>query len=172
MTGAEWLWRLTCALHEFQHRRQQKIPRHRPRPAVDTSIDTTMLRDGTRPLASTCGHELERAFCGLPSLPAKDRGLVLQEDMGIFENCSVTVHFEGKAINGTILHVEPQMEAAKLSYEGYPSVFDEYLPYDRLRDTSCGVEVKAEDVKPNLRVVSKCGSVGEVSLHCSVLRCL
>jgi hypothetical protein len=176
-TADDWstmVMEIDMCLHEFQHRRRHKIPKHYPRPAVDTSIDTTMIKDGTRPLASTCGHELERAFCGLRNISAKDRGLALSEDVGLFENCCVTVHFEGKVINGTILHVEPQMEAAKLSYEGYPSVFDEYLPYDRLRDTGCGVQVRGEDVKPSLRVVSKGGSVGEVSLRCccSVLRCL
>ncbi len=133
-----------------------------------------MIKDGTRPLASTCGHELERAFCGLHNISAKDRGSALSEDVGLFENCCVTVHFEGKVINGTILHVEPQMEAAKLSYEGYPSMFDEYLPYDWLQDTDCEAQVRGEDVKPSLRVVSKGGSVGEVSLCCccSVLHCL
>jgi hypothetical protein len=132
-----------------------------------------MIKDGTCPLASTCGHELERAFCGLHDISAKDRGLALSEDVGLFQNCRVIVHFEGKVINGTILHVEPQMEAAKLIYKGYPSVFDEYLPYNRLRETGCGAQVRGEDVKPSLRVVSKGGSVGEVGLHCccSVLCC-
>jgi hypothetical protein len=67
----------------------------------------------------------------------------------------VIVHFEGNVINGTILHVEPQMEASKLIYKGYPSVFDEYLPYDRLRETGCGAQVRGEDVKPSLRVFLK-----------------
>ena len=92
-TADDWstmVMEIGMCLHEFQHRHQQKIPRHYPRPAVDTSIDTTMIKDGTRPLASTCGHELERAFCGLRHISAKDRGLALSEDVGLFENCRVT----------------------------------------------------------------------------------
>jgi hypothetical protein len=64
-TADDWntmVMEIDMCLHEFQHQHQHKIPRHYPRPAVDTSIDTMMIKDGTRPLASTCGHELERAF--------------------------------------------------------------------------------------------------------------
>jgi hypothetical protein len=57
-----------------------------------------MIKDGTCPLASTCGHELERAFCGLRDISAKDRGLALSEDVGLFQNCCIRV--QDNLING------------------------------------------------------------------------
>lgn len=151
-------------LHEFRNRRQKKMPRFHPRQAVDTSIDTTLVKEGTLPVASLRGSELEKAFLKLPRISGEESGLSLREDVDIFDNYNVTVHILGRVIKGTITRVEPLMAAAKLSYDEYPAVFDEYKPYDRLREARSGSVVKAEDVKPGLRVVSKSeGDAGEVS---------
>jgi hypothetical protein len=72
---------------------------------------------------------------------------------------------KGEAL-GTIIAIEEQMNAAYLSYDGYPPVYDEYQPYSKIRISVGGetVEIKPADVKRGAKVLNRWGETGEVSL--------
>ena len=72
---------------------------------------------------------------------------------------------KGEAL-GKIIEIEEKMDAAYLSYDGYPSVYDEYQPYSKIRTSVGGesVEVKPADVKRGTKVLNRWGETGEVRL--------
>jgi len=153
-------------LHEFRHRMEKRLPRFYVRGTVDAPNITEAIKEGNKVVAYRFGSELEKAFIRLPDIPVEESGMSLPGHVEPTINDSVTVHLLGRSVKGKVLKVEPKMSAALLSYEEFPAVFDEYQPYDRLRvpiSGETGVEVKDEDVKPGRVVVSKSGSVREVS---------
>jgi hypothetical protein len=67
----------------------------------------------------------------------------------------IAVKLEQKCVKAEVLEVIPQMKAAYISFEDYPSVYDEYQPFDFLRLPS-GAEIPHHDIKPGLVVLGKC----------------
>jgi hypothetical protein len=111
------------------------------------------------------GNDLEKQFLLLPNIPAHERDSSLSGDVELTKGDCVTIHLLGKSIKGRILHIEPEMNAALLSYEEYPALYDEYQPYERLRVPVSGEaaeEIRPNDVKPGLVVVNRWGNLGEV----------
>ena len=78
----------------------------------------------------------------------------------------VVVRFQKREALGTIIGIEQRMNAAYLSYEGFPSIYDEYQPYEKLRISVGGersVEVGPLKVKEGALVLNRWGDTGEVS---------
>ena len=73
---------------------------------------------------------------------------------------------KGEAL-GKIIAIEDEMKSAYLSYDGYPSIYDEYQPYSKIRISVGGesVEVKPTDVKVGATVLNRWGDTGEVCLR-------
>jgi hypothetical protein len=83
-----------------------------------------------------------------------------------FTFSNVIVRQFDRDVLGTVLKVEDQMNAAYLSYEGYPKSHDEYQPFERLRVSVGGessVEISPSDVKVGAIVLNRWGDSGEVS---------
>jgi len=55
-------------------------------------------------------------------------------------------------VKAEVIEVIAQMKAAYLSFEDYPSVYDEYQPYTLVR-LPTGAEIPPEDMKPGLVVI-------------------
>mmetsp|Transcript_26829 Transcript_26829/g.54753 ORF Transcript_26829/g.54753 Transcript_26829/m.54753 type:complete len:1082 (-) Transcript_26829:207-3452(-) len=64
----------------------------------------------------------------------------------------IVVKLEQRHVKGEIQEVIPQMKAAYLSFEEFPSIYDEYQPYDLVRFPN-GEEIPEKDVKPGLVVI-------------------
>ena len=64
----------------------------------------------------------------------------------------ISVKLEQKCVKAEVVEVLPPMEAAYLSFEDYPSVYDEYLPYEQLR-LPTGAEIAPGNIKPGLVVI-------------------
>ena len=153
-----------CLL-DFQNCDRKNLPQYSAR-AIEIPHTADMVRDGNVIIARRCGSELENAFLRLPSIPLDNLDVApLPESVEPSVGATVTVCLLHRYVKGKVLQVEHKMDAARLSYEMYPAVFDEYMPYDSLRVPVSGeaaAEVKAEDVRPGLVVVCKCASAGEV----------
>ena len=67
----------------------------------------------------------------------------------------LAVKLEQKCVKAEVLEVIPQMKAAYISFEDYPSVYDEYQPFDLLRLPSRD-EIPHPDIKPGLVVLGEC----------------
>lgn len=55
-------------------------------------------------------------------------------------------------VKSEVVEILPKMKTAYLSFEDYPSVYDEYQPYELLR-LPTGAEIPSEDIKPGLTVI-------------------
>ena len=77
----------------------------------------------------------------------------------------VIVSLQKKDVLGTIIAIKEQMNAAYLSYDGFPSAYDEYQPYSKIRVSVGGesVEVCPSKVKAGMKVLNQWGETGEVS---------
>jgi hypothetical protein len=64
----------------------------------------------------------------------------------------ISVKLEQKHVKAEVIEILPQMTAAYLSFEDYPSVYDEYQPYEFLR-LPTRAEIPAKDIKPGLLVL-------------------
>ena len=64
----------------------------------------------------------------------------------------VSVKLAQKHVKAEILEIIPQMNAAYLSFEDFPSIYDEYQPFDLLRLPS-REEIPVGDIKPGLLVL-------------------
>jgi hypothetical protein len=165
--GREWhvmTDEIDLTLHDFRFCREKRQPRFNVR---ETEIipDASSIVNGSPIVADRCGSMLERAFLRLPDSSVEDSSTVLPDHVQPSVNDVVTISLLGKNVKGEIVEVRSHMSAALVSYEECPSIFDEYQPYDMLRVPRCGesrAEVKYDDVKPGLVVVSKSGSYGEV----------
>lgn len=166
-------------LHEFRHRLMPKIPRFRPRRIKDpksvplrlnvSDQYPAVIRDSededSTPVV-VFGNDLEKQFFNLPNVQAHERDSSLSGDVELNKGDCVTIQLLGKSIKGRIFDIKPEMNAALLSYEEYPEIYDEYQPYDSLRVPVSGEaadEIRPNDVKPGLVVVNRWGSLGEVS---------
>jgi hypothetical protein len=77
----------------------------------------------------------------------------------------VIVKLQKREILGKILKIEEDMNAAYLSYDGFPSIYDEYQPFDTLRMSVGGESLPLvyDQVKMGTKVVNRWGEGGEVS---------
>jgi hypothetical protein len=64
----------------------------------------------------------------------------------------VNVKLEQKVVKAEVLEVVSQMHSAYLSFEDYPSVYDEWQPVGLLRHPT-RAEISPGDVKPGLVVI-------------------
>ena len=64
----------------------------------------------------------------------------------------ISVKLEQKHVKAEVIEVLAQMKAAYLSFEDYPSIYDEYQPYGLIR-LPTGAEIPPEEVKPGLVVI-------------------
>lgn len=64
----------------------------------------------------------------------------------------ISVKLEQKCVKAEVVEILQHMKSAYLSFEDYPSVYDEYQPYGLIR-LPTGAEIPPEDVKPGLVVI-------------------
>ena len=64
----------------------------------------------------------------------------------------IVVKLEQKYVKAEVVEVVAQMNSAYLSFEDYPSLYDEYQPYELVRFPT-GAEVPLENMKPGLVVI-------------------
>lgn len=69
----------------------------------------------------------------------------------------ISVRLEQKHVKAEVIEVLPQTKAVYISFEDYPSIYDEYLPNEAVR-LPTGAEVPPEDIKPGLVVIDMSNS--------------
>ena len=64
----------------------------------------------------------------------------------------ISVKLEQKHVKAEVVEILPHAKAAYLSFEDYPSVYDEYQPYELIR-LPTRAEIPVDDIKPGLTVI-------------------
>lgn len=131
-----------------------------------TSIGQQSQRSRDAPIVAF-DNEMERAYLSLPVAPTLEQmsqvnlqGLATNV-ASITPGARITVRIQGRKCRAEVLEVAESLYCAQLSYEDYPSLYDEFQPCDLLRMPSsgggCSEEVNPENIRPGLLVVSLVG---------------
>jgi len=156
-------------LHEFRYRQSKIIPPFKPRrgkaltnivPQNRKNVitrDISKLRIGSKPIVAF-NTSLENNYTSIHTDIAKHFPRASQDNIGeslirqLVPGDKVSVKLVQKHVKAEILEIIPQMNAAYLSFEDFPSVYDEYQPCDLLRLPS-REEIPVGDIKPGLLVL-------------------
>eukprot|EP00978_Attheya_sp_CCMP212_P047266 scaffold421287_cov61-Attheya_sp.AAC.2 len=165
---------LDLCLHEFRYRRLEKIPilRHQkikalnnPLPAavIQQEAETVMVHNDTKNennFAPVVAYDtdLENGYMSLPKLGGSMALHQVLDPQSLQQGDVVRVQLGKRHAKGWILSVEPNVHAAYVSYEDYPSLYDEFQPCELLRTPSAwGIhaEIPQDSVKPGMVVMNK-----------------
>jgi hypothetical protein len=164
---------IDVCLHDYRYRESKKIPEFKPRrkgKLLQNTLskgvrkncigrDLTKFQIDNKPVV-IFNSPLENNYMSLPNADVEKHypsakknkvGESLVESDSLAIGDMLAVKLEQKCVKAEVLEVISQMKAAYLSFEDYPSVYDEYIPFDLLRLPS-GDEIKAGDVKSGLVV--------------------
>jgi hypothetical protein len=160
-------------LHDYRYRESKEIPKLKSR---KVKVLTNTLSKGVR--KNCVGRDLNKFM--IDNKPVVVFNSSLENNYMSLRNADVEKHYplankhkvgkaligkltigdmlavrlEQKCIKAEVLEVVPQMNAAYISFEDYPSVYDEYQPFDLLRLPS-GDEITHDDIKPGLVVLGE-----------------
>ena len=173
---------IDMCLHDYRYRESKEIPKLKARKG---KVLTNTLSKGVRKNCVTrdlnkfvidnkpvvvFNSSLENNYMSLRNADVeKHYPLAKKQKVGdaLISNLAIgdmlAVKLEQKCVKAEVLEVIPQMKAAYISFEDYPSVYDEYQPLDLLRLPS-REEISHPDIKPGLVVLGEC-SVGYALLE-------
>ncbi|KAL7539249.1 hypothetical protein ACHAXR_009124 [Thalassiosira sp. AJA248-18] len=160
-------------LHEFRYRQSKKVPPFKPRRGKALKNTLSGASGGRKDVIRRDVSKFEKG--GKPvvafntSLENNYMSLVNADVVKHFPNASkdkvgesliselvpgdkISVKLEQKHVKAEVVEILPQMKSAYLSFEDYPSVYDEYQPYELIR-LPTGAEIPPEDIKPGLVVI-------------------
>lgn len=158
-------------LHEFRYRLSKVVPPFKTRKgkALKNTLtqgnrknvitrDMSKFRIGSKPVVcfntslennytSLVNADVEKHFPNA-SIDNVGESLIGQ----LVPGDKISVKLEQKYVKAEVIEILPQMKAAYISFEDYPSVYDEYQPYDLLR-LPTRAEIPSEEIKPGLLVL-------------------
>jgi len=158
-------------LHEFRYRELKIIPPFKARrgKALKNTLsqgnrknvitrDMSKFRIGSKPVVCF-NTSLENNYLSLVNVdveknfPNASKDKIGETLIGqLVPGDKISVKLEQKHVKAEVVEILPQMKAAYLSFEDYPSVYDEYQPYDLLR-LPTRAEIPPEEIKPGLLVL-------------------
>ena len=176
-------------LHEFRFRFSKEVPPiafSRPKGKKRFALPSTLMRskrddstnvtiyngyqrvenneDGSPILAFST--DLERGYILLskapPPMDENERRELNTKISHLALGDTIMVKIKNKMCDAVIMEIRTQQNAAFISYESYPGLYDEWLPSDLLRDVSGGkAEVPLADLKPGKVVIGLVGDKRE-----------
>jgi hypothetical protein len=158
-------------LHEFRYRQSKIIPPFKARrgKALKNTLSGGSRKDvikrdmskfgvGSKPVVAF-NTSLENNYMSLVTadiskhFPHAARDKVGESLIAeLVPGDKISVKLEQKHVKAEVVEILPQMKSAYLSFEDYPSVYDEYQPYGLIR-LPTGAEIPPEDVKPGMVVI-------------------
>lgn len=101
----------------------------------------------------------------LSNVHINDKNRTISESIELVVGARIEVRYHGKQVNGQIINVVEDMQAAYISFEGYNSYYDEYQAFECLRMPMSGdlsSEVHKNFVRDGSVVLNRWGEKGEV----------
>ena len=119
------------------------------------------------------GAGFSAAFRALPKAKDEEKGGLLGLNwQSVQAGVEVFVNLNGRRVRGSVIRCKKGCSAAYLTYEGYPSEYNEFQPYERLRVPIGGegaAMILPDHVRPGIVVLNRWGSHSEVSVLSSIL---
>lgn len=177
---------IDVCLHDYRYRKSKQIPQYKPRKGkllpntLSKGVrkncvrrDLNKFQINNKPVV-IFNSSLENNYMSLrdadvekhyPYAAKNKAGEALITNGNLTSGDTLAVKLEQKCVKAEVIEVIPQMKAAYLSFEDYPSVYDEYQPFDFIRLPS-GAEIPHHSIKSGL--VVKDISNSNVRVVCSV----
>ena len=154
-------------LHEFRYRKYgTDAPRFKP-------LSTSVLTNSQKNLVGSVNvskanetviaydTELENSYMQLKFAPKKWEELCLST---INVDDLLDVKLCKKVVKARVLEILKNVKAAHLTYEDYPSIYDEWQYFDNLRSVKGdGADLKESDIKEGTVVLNRWGDMKSVS---------
>jgi hypothetical protein len=127
-------------IHEFEYRHVTPLPKFQVRGERKTgsSVSSSEKQDATgilmklqmRSVQNTRPVNQDTALfeSSFEELPKVQEGGTIPDSIKLGVNDTVFVRFHGKRVRGSILQIVDQMRAFGVSYEEFPSFYDEFRP--------------------------------------------
>jgi hypothetical protein len=177
-------WRqlvLDCdvSLHEFRYRHSRNAPGYAPRRstgkkkfampeinscgkrcrnAADADQSSTGRDSDSAPIVAL-NSEMETAWTRLPlvtSCGEAERKKISAQIDRLTIGAWINVNVQGRKCTANVLDIRKGMWSVYMSYEEYPALYNEYVPFDRLRIPSTGggmlTGMNPNDVRPGVLV--------------------
>jgi len=164
-------------LHEFRYRQSKVVPKFKPRrgKALKGTLsgpsggrgrgDSVVKRDLSKFANARGGNavafnaSLDNNYMSLVNAdvqkhyPDASENKVGQTLIGeLAQGELISCKLEQKFVKAEVVEVIPSIKTVYLSFEDYPSIYDEYQPHDRVRLPS-GAEIAPGELKPGLTVI-------------------
>jgi len=166
---------IDLCLHDFRFRRLEKIPTFRKRKVNALSNPLNKSRgiqekngDDSAPVVAY-KTDLELAYLSLPKIEDhKSKHDVTVDRNQMMDNIeigdNIFIKFGEKKTKANVVDIHDELPCAYVSFEDYPSLYDEYLTYSMLRLPNAGginIEVPSDQVKAGLVVIALLGEKRE-----------
>ena len=117
--------------------------------------------------------EMETAWTCLPQatqLSKTEKKILAAQIDKLTPGSRIAVDIMGRKCTADVLEIREEMYTVFMSYEDYPNLYNEYLPFDRLRTPSIGggtlTDMNPENIRPGALVIALVGEKRDVSTHC------
>ncbi|KAL7554833.1 hypothetical protein ACHAWF_018375 [Thalassiosira exigua] len=155
-------------LHEFRYRRSKEVPQFKARRGK--ALRNTLSKGSggrkdviKRDISKYAGvvafsSSLENNYMSVNADVDKHFPNAAKDKIGesligeLVPGDMISVRLEQKYVKAEVIEIVPTMKSVYLSFEDYPSVYDEYQPYELVR-LPTGAEIPPEDIKPGLVVI-------------------
>ena len=114
--------------------------------------------------------EMETAWTCLPqatSLSVSEKQRLVVEIDKLTPGSCIAVDMMGRKCTAEVVEICEGMRAVYMSYEDYPKLYNEYLPFDRLRMPSIGggtlTDMNPENIRPGSLAIALVGEKRDVS---------
>jgi len=97
----------------------------------------------------------------LPDLRLKDKSRRAFTDLDLNIGDMLHARLEKKKVKARVIEIQPKLHVAYLSYEEYPSIYDEFQPIEDIRSLQDGQELNTDELKAGMIVVNKWGASNE-----------
>ena len=120
--------------------------------------------------------EMETAWTCLPqaiSLSVSEKQRLVVEIDKLDPGSRIAVDMMGRKCTAEVVEICEGMRAVYMSYEDYPKLYNEYLPFDRLRMPSIGggtlTDMNPENIRPGSLAIALVGEKRDVSSPSSAM---
>ena len=167
---------IDLCLHDFRFRRMEKIPPFRKRkvnalsnPLGKSKVNRVSNDEAPAPVVAY-KTELELAYLSLPKA-VDNKGEIngFSDKIKMIDEVEVgdkiVIKLGERKTRADVLDIMDELHCAYVSFDDYPSLYDEYLPYYMLRLPNSGginTEIPPDKIKAGLVVIALLGEKREV----------
>eukprot|EP00559_Dactyliosolen_fragilissimus_P006172 CAMPEP_0184870614 /NCGR_PEP_ID=MMETSP0580-20130426/38140_1 /TAXON_ID=1118495 /ORGANISM="Dactyliosolen fragilissimus" /LENGTH=1203 /DNA_ID=CAMNT_0027372785 /DNA_START=128 /DNA_END=3740 /DNA_ORIENTATION=- len=164
---------IDLCLHEFQHRHLKKIPTYfKKGTKFLKNLMSPKRKKGSTSIVAY-NTDLDNAYLSLPYLSKRSHSFedkIVWNDLQVGDK--IIIRLQEKEAPADVLLIESNLPCAYVSFDDYPSLYDEFLTLDTLRLPNYGEKgsrIPDEQIKPGMVVIVFWDGMGAKEKNIEVL---